>query len=185
MNVRNQIVREKDGQVGDVFQPLADMVRAGGYYGLGSAIQQKIHDGNVMRRQIPNDVDIVLKQTEVDAYGIEIIDVADIAVIQILFDQPHGAGVNKGVIQHQHQLFLIRQFHQFFGLRRGGGHGFFEHHVFAGQQRRLGYLIMGEYRRADRHRIDVRRLDDLLIIRCRQNGRVFLFDERQPLAAQV
>ena len=55
---------------------------AGGDDGLGFALDQMIHDRQIVRREVPDHVAIVLKESQVYARGIVIIKISQRSVIE-------------------------------------------------------------------------------------------------------
>ncbi len=70
----------------------------------GLASDQVIHDGEVVRGEVPDDVDIVLEEAEVDARGIVIEELAEDALVDHLADFADGASEEEGVIDHDPQI---------------------------------------------------------------------------------
>ena len=70
----------------------------------GSASDQVVHDGEIVRRQVPDHVDIVLEQAEIDARGIVVEELSEHAFVDQLADLPHGAGEEERVIDHDLQV---------------------------------------------------------------------------------
>ena len=82
----------------------------------GSASDQVVHDGEIVRRQVPDDVDVVLEQAQVDARGIVIEELAEDALVDHLADLADGAGEEEGVIDHDLQILGGGQIDQLRGL---------------------------------------------------------------------
>jgi len=57
-----------------------------------------------MRSEIPENIEIRLKQTQIDAHGIIKIDVTKLARLNDFLDLPYSAGVDEGVVDHQNLL---------------------------------------------------------------------------------
>src|SRR5229473_5599961 len=69
IDVRNHVTGEIDGDEGDVHETV--QVRfAGRNYGFGLRLDEKIHDGQIMRGEVPEDADVVLEEPQVDPRGI-------------------------------------------------------------------------------------------------------------------
>ena len=60
-----------------------------------------------MRRQVPNNIDVVLEQAKVYAYGIEVVKLSQFASIDYFLHPTYGSGVNKGVVDHQNKVFCL------------------------------------------------------------------------------
>ena len=60
--------------------------------------QQIIHYRQIVRREVPDDVYVVLKKAQVDADRIEIVNIAEAAGCYQLLHFADGTGVDKGMI---------------------------------------------------------------------------------------
>src|SRR5271157_1882838 len=88
------------------------MARAHGGDGDGIAVAQVIEYGEVVGRQVPHHVDVALHQAEIDAHGIEVQHVADVAAGDHFLHAAHGGGVQEGVVHHQEFALFFGQLHQ-------------------------------------------------------------------------
>ncbi len=75
-----------------------------------------VHDGEIVGREIPDHVDIVLKQAEVDSGGIVVIELSERSFLDHLPYAPDGAGEEERVIHHDPEVLAFRQFNQLLGL---------------------------------------------------------------------
>src|SRR5262245_25252749 len=75
-----------------------------------------VHDGQVMRSEIPNDGNIMLKEAQIDSGRIIIVKVAESSVIDELSYLFYSTGEQEGVVHHDFEILTIRQFNQGFGL---------------------------------------------------------------------
>ncbi len=153
--------------------------------GDGLLRQDEIHDREIVDGQIPEHVDILLKQPEVDADGIVVVEVSQLAAADQLADLLHGAGINKGVVNHQHELAAGRLVDQPAGLVARRGDRLFHQYVLAGAEGGAGELEMQGDRRGDRHGVDGRISDQIQRIGRDANARIAAFRLRQPLGAAV
>ena len=69
-----------------------------------------------MHREIPENVDIMLEKPEVHAHGIIVVDLTEVARANQFVNLTNGAGVNKGVIDVEHQVALVRLIDQLLGF---------------------------------------------------------------------
>src|SRR4029453_16223541 len=130
---------------------------AGRHHRLGLLVDNVVHDRQIMRREIPYHADVVLKQPEVYARGIEIVQRTQRALVHDLADLAHGATEEKRVIDHYPQVPLGGQLDQLFGLARVRRERLLDEHVLAVHQRRFGQLVMGPDGRNHRDGVDQRR----------------------------
>ena len=96
-----------------------------------------------MRSEVPDDVDVVLEEAEVDAGGVVIIKLAENALVDHLANFADGAGEEEGVIDHDLQLFGGGEIDELGGLGRGRGEGLFDEDVFAVFEGGFGELEVG------------------------------------------
>src|SRR5262249_40997589 len=101
MKGSEQAVAEIQVEVSHVFLVGPGMTASHGRHAAGQAAQQKIDNGQIVRGQVPEHVDIVLQQAEVDADAVDIKDVAQLTGIDDLLDAPNRGTVNEGVVHHE------------------------------------------------------------------------------------
>src|SRR5439155_6477392 len=87
-----------------------------GYNALRLQADQVVHDGQIVRGQIPDDVDVVLKEPKVDAGGVVVVEAAQDSLIHELSHLAHGAGEQEGVVHHDDQILPLCELDQFFCL---------------------------------------------------------------------
>src|ERR1700682_3893556 len=116
MKVSDQLVGKAEHHVSDVFDPLLDVAAASGANRVRLAVNHEIHDRKVVRRQVPNHVDVILEQPEIDPGRIEVQQVAEFSAVDYLFDLAHGAGIDEGVVHHQYAAVALGNFSQLFSL---------------------------------------------------------------------
>src|SRR3989442_665532 len=104
MKVRNEIVGEAHHQISNVFDSRLDVATAQRADADWLPFDQIIHDRKIVRRQIPKHVDVALKQSQVNANGIEVKQIAQLAAAENFFHLADRAGVDKGVIHHQREM---------------------------------------------------------------------------------
>ena len=156
VEMRDHVAGEIDGDerhVGEVVQVAA----AGRDHRIRFLDDQVIHDRQVVRGQVPQDADVVLKQPEVDARGIVVIERAESAVVDEVADLPDSSAEQERVVDHDLQVLPVRQLDQLLGLLRRRRERLLDEDVLAVFQRGLGQLEMRPHRGDDRHRVDVGR----------------------------
>ena len=106
-----------------------------------------------MRRKIPRYVNVLLKQTQIEAPAIDVADVAEIARLHDFYNLSDRRRIKKGVVNHQDQAIAIRYLNQLLTFRGRRGHRFFYEGMLARQQASLGQRKVILYRRRDYNRI--------------------------------
>ena len=127
------------------------MREAGARHRERTLAQHVVHDREIVDRQVPQDVDVLLEQTEIDADGIVVVDLAELARLGELFHLANRAGVDEGVAHHQHEVAGLRLVDQTAGFVAARRDRLFDQHVLAGAQRRQRQIEV---------RLDGRRDDD-------------------------
>src|SRR5438270_682622 len=64
--------------------------------------QQEIHNGKVVRSEVPEDVHVVLDEAQVDANAVDVIDVAERASVYQFLDLSNRGAVDERVVHHEH-----------------------------------------------------------------------------------
>ena len=62
-----------------------------------------------MRREIPEDIHVRLKQSEVESDGVVVINLPEIPGVDDVPQFSNRAGIDKSVIDHQHSPHFLRQ----------------------------------------------------------------------------
>ena len=101
-----------------------------------------VHDGQIVRRKIPNHIDVVLEKAEINPHGIVIVEISQFTLIDELTDLLHRSRKQKRVTHHQLEVFLQSQFNQFLSLGRIGGKWLFHENMLSVFQGSLGELKM-------------------------------------------
>ena len=135
------------------------MAESGGGDGAGTKGQHVIHDRQVVHREIPQHVDVVLEQAQIHAHGIVVINFAQRATLDEFTDLPDGAGVDEGVIDHQNAISLLRHVHQMLHLIGARSERLLDQHMLALPAGHAGQFIVSGDRSGDRDRVDRRILD--------------------------
>ena len=137
-----------------VLLPSANVPGGAGRYRGGLFLQQVVEHREVVHREVPDHVHVVLEQAEIHPRAVVVVDVAEIAGADDLADLLDRAGVDEGVVDHQGQVAARRFFDQPPRIVGGGGDRLFDDDVLAGAQRGKGQLVMRRDRRGDQHGID-------------------------------
>src|SRR5580700_6672212 len=125
-----------------------------------------------MRRQVPNDIDVVLEEAEIYARGIVIVKLAEGAIVDELTDALDGPGEEKGVIHHDLQVLAFRELDEFFGLGGRGGKRLLDEYVLAIFKSGLRQFVVSPNGRDYSDQVDVGRGDQLVAVMSANNRRV-------------
>src|SRR5207302_7466748 len=84
MVVGEQVVREEAGQVRHVDGLPGNVRGSGGGHGTGLLAEDVVHDGEIVDGQVPQHVDVVLKETEVHPHGVVVVKPSEVAAVDQL-----------------------------------------------------------------------------------------------------
>ncbi len=121
-----------------------------------------VHDGEIVRRQIPDDVHVVLEQSQVHAQRIVVVQIPELAIIHHLADLLDCSGKQERVIHHNLQILAVCQLNQFFRLLRTAGERLLHENVFAIFQSSFRQLVVRPHWSHNRNQVDVRRFQDVI-----------------------
>src|SRR5215510_13737647 len=107
----DDVVGKAEGDVGDVRQAV-QVGAAGGHDELRLEADQIVDDGQIVRRQVPDDVHVVLKEPQVDASGIVVVEPPQDPAVDQFLDLADGTAEQKRVIHHDLQIFAVSQLDQ-------------------------------------------------------------------------
>ncbi len=160
MRERGVAVLQRDER--DVLAIGAEQAAAGRRHPVRRAAEQVVEDGELVGRQIFDDVDVVPDGSEVGARRVDVLDGAEIAAGEPLVQVADAGVVDEDVTVHQHAA----------GAGRGGderprvgerrAHRLFEQHVLAGFERQRGELHVRACRRGNHDRVDVAAPDEVV-----------------------
>src|SRR5207248_884762 len=118
---RQETIAEVQVEVGHVLQLAPGVAGTERRQAQGQAPQQVVHNGQVVDGQVPEDIDVVLEQPEVDAHAVDIVEVAQLSGVNQRLDLADGGAVDEGVVDHQGQVLAVGQVDQVHGLTQRGG----------------------------------------------------------------
>ena len=75
-------------------------------------LDQVFHDGKVVGGEVPNDVDIVLKQAKIYPCGVIIKEFPQFIIIDELADFLDRPSEEERVVHHEPEILFTRQFNQ-------------------------------------------------------------------------
>src|SRR5262249_42633675 len=87
-------------QVSHVLNVVAGVAGADGRQAARQPAEQVIDDRQVVRGQVPENVDVLLEQPQVDADAVDVVDLAQLAGGDQLFHLADGGAVEEGVVHH-------------------------------------------------------------------------------------
>src|SRR5579863_6226202 len=120
-----------------------------------------------MRSQIPQDVAVMLEQSQVYASGVVIEELAQRPLVDQLLDPLDGSGEQEGVIDHDREVLLRRKIDQFLTLGGGACEGLLHKNMLPVFEGTLRQFVVGPDRRHHGDRINLSRADDF---RCTCNN---------------
>ena len=94
-------------------------------------------DGYVVGGQIPDHVDVLLEEPQVDPGAAHVQNFPQFAALHDLLDLVHRGGVLKGVTHHEDPFFLFGQLDQFQTAFLGMGQGLFHQYMLTVLQKIL------------------------------------------------
>ncbi len=94
---------EGQGKVGNILDARRDVGVSLAVDEAGNLTEQMKDDRNIMRSQIPNHVDVLLKQPQIETLAVDVTDVADFSLGNDLADHLNRGGIEKRVAHHQGQ----------------------------------------------------------------------------------
>jgi hypothetical protein len=98
----------------------------------GETTDEVIHDGEVMGGEVPDDVDIMLEESEVDADAVDEVEISEFTLLEEFLHFPHGAAEEERVIDHEDAAGLFGGVDHGFGIGDVGSERFFDEDVFSG-----------------------------------------------------
>src|SRR5438874_8050335 len=184
VDVGDRVAREVDGEIRNVHEAI-QVGLAGRDDGFGLRLDEKVHDRQIVRRQIPDHADVVLEESQVDPCRIVVVEVAEDAVVQELAHLSHGAGEEKSVVHHDRELLPLAQLDQLLRLAGGAGEGFFDEDMLPIVQGGLGQLEVRRDGGHDGNRIDLGRGQQVGRVRRDGHARVRLRGALQGGRVQI
>src|SRR6185437_352602 len=113
------VLAECQMNVGHIFDAWRDMGFAAAIYADRNFVEDVKDDRDVVRSEVPGNIDVLLKKAQVQAARTDITDVANVATINDLFDLSDGWRIQKGVAYHQNEPLLLGNMNKFFAFLRG------------------------------------------------------------------
>ncbi len=146
---------ELQGQEGHVLHPFLEEALPVAGDPLGALPGQVEHDGDVVGGQVPHHVDVLAHLAQVEAPGVEVEHVPEVAGVRLLLHPAQGVVVQEGVPHHQGQPPGLRQGPQLPALRAGGRQGLLHEDVLPRLQGLRRHPEVQLRRGGDHHRVDL------------------------------
>src|SRR5262249_56981804 len=124
----NDLVREVQRDEGHIFEAI-QVALSSCDDRLGPFVDQVIHDGKIVGGEIPYDIDVVLKEAEVDTGRVVVVQLAEGIFVQQFSDFAYRTSEQKSVVHHYLQVLLFSQFDQFLSLGSITGKWFLHENV--------------------------------------------------------
>jgi len=139
---------------------------------LDAGRQHEVHDRHIVRRQVPQHVDVRLHQPEVDPDRVDETQLAELALADGLPHPGRRRGVAVGVVAHQRQAGGRGLRDHLLRLVGTGGQRLLHEHVLAGVERGADQLEVRRRGGRDRYCRDGRVVEYLVEARSRPDRRM-------------
>ena len=116
LDQRRAMLAKCQMDVGHVFDPRRDVSLTAAIHADGNFLQNVKDDGDIVRRQVPRHVDILLKESQVQPARTDVAKLTNVAAINDFLDLPDRRRIKEGVPNHEHQPFSFGDLHQLFAL---------------------------------------------------------------------
>ncbi len=110
----NHVFPEIECEIGNILLAVPEVARSRCHNACRNFAHKINHNRQIVRGKIPDHIDIVLKETEIDSHGIKIKEIAHDTVVDELLDPADRPGIEEGMVDHDLELFLFSQFDQVF-----------------------------------------------------------------------
>ena len=141
-------------QVRGVDEPAVDVGHARRRHRDRALPAEPMQDRQVVDRKVPQHVHVGLHDAQVDAHGVEVVQVAQRPPGDELRQLAHRAAVDEGVVDHQDQAALVRLLGHRLALGGARRHGLLDQDVPPRPQRAQGKLAVRRRGGGDAHGVD-------------------------------
>jgi hypothetical protein len=142
VDVTHDAVAVAERGKGDVVARRLQHARADRRGPLRLVLEQVIEDGDVVRRQIPDGVDVLPDRSEIRPGGVEVVDLPELIRRHALLHLPHAGVVEERIADHQDTARRDRQIAQLVAAGDVEGHRLLDQHVMAALERRFHQLLV-------------------------------------------
>src|ERR1035437_2468444 len=171
VDMGNDLFGEIERHVGHIFVTV-QMTLPGGDDCLGTNFDEVVHDGKIMRREVPENVDIVLEKAEIDAGGIVVIEISKSSFVEQLGDFLYSGSEKEGMVYHDLEIFLQSKVDQFLPLRGITGKRLLNEYVLTILQCSLCQPVVSPNRRDDGNGVNLTRQNHLSGVRSYSDSRI-------------
>ena len=161
------------------------MIQARGRDGTGTKRENIIHDREIVDGKIPEHIDVVLKKTEIYPNGVVVINFAQTSTVNEFADLADRAGIHEGVIDHEHQISLLRHIHEVLYLAGVGRERFLDEHVLAFLQGAQSEVVVGGDWCGNGYRVDRGIFDQFTKIARGPDGRITVVEQSEAVFAEI
>jgi hypothetical protein len=159
--VADEAVGVVQGEIRHLDQPAAGVGGAGHRHRDRHRGGEVDEDREVVRGEVPEDVDVRLEEAEVHPDRIEVIEIPHLAAVDDLLHLAHGARVDERVVDHQHEALPVGQLEQLLALCDRARHRFLDEDVLAARQRALRQLVVRPDGGGDGDRVELRVVEEV------------------------
>jgi hypothetical protein len=118
-------------------------------------IDEIVDDRKIVRRQVPQDIDVWLEEPEVYAHRVVVANASQLSGSDDLRNMLNGAREKEGVIDHQRDAATGGERYQLLPLGYRSAHRLLDEHVLSGENCATCEVEMGRDRRGDRYGINI------------------------------
>ena len=185
MRVRDRARWEADHEEDHILDLRLHEARAGGLDPRRLLVEPVQRDRDVVRTEVPQDVDVELVEPEVDALAVDVLDAPDAALGEDLLHRDDSGVVHEGVADHERAAGLLGRAQDRLGIGDVRGEWFLDEDVLAGGEGFLGERAVRADRRRDAHGVDRAVGEERAMVGGRlQRGEPFA-DRLEPLGREV
>ena len=134
----------------------------------------------VVRRQIPEGVDVLPDGAETGALEVQVPDLAEQALVDVPLDRAHGGVEQKRVAHHERPAGALLCGHERLGIRHGSGQRLLDEYMYAGVEARLDHLSVCRGRGGHDDGVNVPIAQESSVVGVGASRRVHALERCQP-----
>ena len=155
MNMRGHPVSIPEIKMGNIMIARSEMGMRLHFNLFRFFVKEVKQDRNIVRGKIPNNIDIITIQPQIDSFCLDAIDFSQISTLDHFAQFIDGRAIKKGMSHCQNALLLICQSYQFFCLSYTCRQRFLNKYMFAVEQRLFRELVVCAYRSSNDYCINI------------------------------